>query len=312
MFRVEEVAQGVWAAIVIPGLGAVGNASIIDLGDSTVVVDTFNLPAAARLLREKAEKLTGKPVKYIINTHYHGDHHYGNQEFSDSIILSTELTREVLRTHAPPALEEWQDGLRKQITGLQEKRNTATDSRLRQALINEISDKQALLEATPTIRRVTAAVTFKDSVDIHGSARSLHLFTYGGGHTLSDAMVYVADVQVLIAGDLVLNRFHPAMLHGFPEAWSTIIEQIGGEIDFTRLIPGHGDVAGRESIPDMLRYLKEIQEYAIAAARSRESVEHWIAKGIPQPFDTWEGSHIFEWNFRWLFNTYTDPKKRGR
>lgn len=43
MFRVEEVAQGVWAAIVIPGLGAVGNASIIDLGDSTVVVDTFNL-----------------------------------------------------------------------------------------------------------------------------------------------------------------------------------------------------------------------------------------------------------------------------
>lgn len=59
MFRVEEVAQGVWAAIVIPGLGAVGNASIIDLGDSTVVVDTFNLPAAARLLREKAEKLTG-------------------------------------------------------------------------------------------------------------------------------------------------------------------------------------------------------------------------------------------------------------
>ncbi|MEK5464752.1 MBL fold metallo-hydrolase [Paenibacillus sp. FSL R7-0210] len=312
MFRVEEVAQGVWAAIVIPGLGAVGNASIIDLGDSTVVVDTFNLPAAARLLREKAEKLTGKPVKYIINTHYHGDHHYGNQEFSDSIILSTELTREVLRTHAPPALEEWQDGLRKQITGLQEKRNTATDSRLRQALINEISDKQALLEATPTIRRVTAAVTFKDSVDIHGSARSLHLFTYGGGHTLSDAMVYVADVQVLIAGDLVLNRFHPAMLHGFPEAWTTIIEQIGGEIDFTRLIPGHGDVAGRESIPDMLRYLKEIQEYAATAARSRESAEHWIAKGIPEPFDTWKGSHIFEWNFRWLFNTYTDPKKRGR
>jgi cyclase len=51
MFKVEEVAQGVWAAIVTPGRGAVGNASIIDLGDITVVVDTFNLPEAAKLLR---------------------------------------------------------------------------------------------------------------------------------------------------------------------------------------------------------------------------------------------------------------------
>ncbi|WP_167549563.1 hypothetical protein [Paenibacillus borealis] len=53
MFTVEEVAQGVWAAIVIPGRGAVGNASIIDLGEFTVVVDTFSLPGAAGLLRER-------------------------------------------------------------------------------------------------------------------------------------------------------------------------------------------------------------------------------------------------------------------
>lgn len=304
MFTVEEVARGVWAAIVIPGRGAVGNASIIDLGDTTVVVDTFSLPGAAKLLRETAEQLTGNPVQYIVNTHYHGDHHYGNQEFADSLIISTELTREVLTTKSPPELGEWQEGLQKQIALLQEAHSTAADTRLQAALGYEVSEKQALLEATPSIRRVTAAVTFKDTLDIHGSERSIQLFTYGGGHTCSDAMVYIADVKVLIAGDLVLSKSHPAMLHGFPQAWTGIVERIGLELDFTRLIPGHGGVAGRESIAEMLSYLQEIQAYAAAAVRSGESAEVWLVKGIPAPFDTWEGSHIFEWNFRWLYNTY--------
>jgi cyclase len=152
---------------------------------------------------------------------------------------------------------------------------------------------------------VTAAVTFKDTLDIHGSDRSIHLFTYGGGHTISDTMVYIPDARVLIAGDLVLNRSHPAMLHGFPTAWIDIVERMGREIDFTRLIPGHGGVAGRESLPEMLSYLNEIQAYAAAAARSGESADFWIAKGIPAPFAVWEVSHVFEWNFRWLFNTYS-------
>lgn len=305
MFTVEEVAQGVWAAIVIPGRGAVGNASIIDLGEFTVVVDTFSLPVAAGLLRETAEQLTGKPVKYIVNTHYHGDRHYGNMEFADCVIISSELTREVLTTNGPPELGEWQGGLQKQIAALQEVRSSAAEPRVREALGYEITEKLALLEATPSIRRVTAAVTFKDTLNIHGSGRSIQLFTYGGGHTVSDTMIYIADVQVLIAGDLVLNKSHPAMLHGFPEAWAVIVERIGREIEFTRLIPGHGGVAGRESITEMLSYLQEIQAYAAAAARSGESADFWLAKGIPAPFDTWEGSHIFEWNFRWLYDTYT-------
>lgn len=305
MFTIEKVAQGVWAALAIPGSGAVGNASVVDLGGLTVVVDTFNLPEAAELLRKQAEQLTRNPVKYIINTHYHGDHHYGNQEFADSIIISTELTREMLTTHAAPELGEWQAGLRKQITALQETRNAAADKRLKEDLGHEISEKHALLAATPGIRRVTAEVTFADRLNLHGTERSIQLITYGGGHTCSDAIVYIPDVQVLIAGDLVLNQSHPAMLHGFPEAWTGIIARIGREIPFKQLIPGHGEVAGPESLNEMTAYLNDIQGYALAAARSGESAEAWLAKGIPAPYDKWAVSHVFEWNFRWLFGQYS-------
>ncbi|WP_379144634.1 MBL fold metallo-hydrolase [Paenibacillus sp. sgz500992] len=301
-FTLQQVSEGVWAAIVIPGSGALGNASIIDLGDVTVVVDTFSLPQAAEFLRSEAELLTGKPVKYIVNTHYHGDHHYGNQVFAGSIIISTALTREVLVQGGAPDLNTWQSGLRNQIEMLEQGEKAAADPRLREALGYEIADKAALLAATPMIHRVTASVTFSRQLIIHGSARSITLLTYGGGHTESDAMVYIEDAKVLIAGDLILSHSHPAMLSGFTVAWIEILERIEREIDVNLVIPGHGGVTGRESITEMISYLTDIQAYAENAAQSGESADRWLEKGIPAPYDHWMMSHVYEWNFRWLFN----------
>ncbi|WP_221798824.1 MBL fold metallo-hydrolase [Paenibacillus typhae] len=298
------MADGVWAAIVVPGSGALGNASIIDLGDSTVVVDTFSLPQAAVLLKEAAEKLTGKPVQYVVNTHYHGDHHYGNQAFTDSQIISTDLTREFLSKEGTPPTEAWQDGLQQVITTLEKGRQTAPDYRLQTAFANEIADKKALLAAVPDIRRVTASVTFFDKMMIHGRARTATVLTFGGGHTESDAMVYVEDAGVFIAGDLVLSRTHPAMLSGSPENWLGIVERIGRELEFSKLIPGHGEVTDRSSLGEMIHYLTAIPEYARQAAASGETEAYWLAGGIPEPFAEWEMSHVFGWNFRWLYQQY--------
>ncbi|WP_162551303.1 HAD hydrolase-like protein [Paenibacillus tepidiphilus] len=308
-FTLRQAAEGVWAAIVIPGSGALGNAAIIDLGDSAAVVDTFSLPEAARLLREAAELLTGNPVKYVINTHYHGDHHYGNQEFTDSLILSTEGTRNILTREQAPVPGVWQKGLQLQISAFRQVKAAAGDPLVRAALADEISDKSALLAAVPRIRRVTAALTFTDELRLHGASRSLRVFSYGGGHTESDAMVYIEDVKVLVTGDLVLNRTHPAMQTGCPEAWLGILTRISSEIDFERLIPGHGEIGGRHHLREMSGYLTGILQYAKKAAATQDSVEAWLAKGVPAPYDTWKMSHIFEWNFRWLFERFGNHTK---
>ncbi|CAH1194158.1 hypothetical protein PAECIP111892_01432 [Paenibacillus auburnensis] len=308
-FTLHSVATGVWAAIVIPGSGALGNAAIVDLGDFTVVVDTFSLPEAAQILRETAGQLTGKPVKYIVNTHFHGDHHYGNQVFEDSQIITTDLTREILTKEGPPEVEVWQNGLQKQIAVLSKGMHAAQDIRLQTAFANEIADKAALLAAVPAIRRRTAALTFSDKLMIHGTVRSLTLLTFGGGHTDSDAFVYIEDAKVLIAGDLVLSKSHPAMLSGFPAAWIEILQRIGQELEFSLVIPGHGEVTDRSSIGEMISYLTEIQIYAEQAAASGESADSWMARGIPVPFAEWQMSHVFEWNFRWLFKQYVNEKR---
>ncbi|WP_151734607.1 HAD hydrolase-like protein [Paenibacillus tengchongensis] len=284
-FTLRQAAEGVWAAIVVPGSGALGNAAIIDLGDSAAVVDTFSLPEAARHLRAAAELLTGRKVKYVINTHYHGDHHYGNQEFADSLIVTTEETRQLLLRERPHTPELWRSGLQKQIAVFERMKETTDDPRVCSALADEIADKQELLAAVPNIRRKTASLTFTDELRIHGAARSLKVFTFGGGHTASDAMVYIEDVKVLVCGDLILNRAHPAMQTGYPEAWLGILARIGAEVDFERLIPGHGELGGRHNLLEIISYLKDILQYAKRAAQSGKDAEAWLSHGVPAPYD---------------------------
>jgi len=89
----EPVAEGVTAAIAKPDKGAVGNAAIVDLGDTRLVVDTHVTHAAGRELREQAGT-----VLWVLNTHWHADHVLGNGEFDDATIVSTTRTRELMST----------------------------------------------------------------------------------------------------------------------------------------------------------------------------------------------------------------------
>jgi glyoxylase-like metal-dependent hydrolase (beta-lactamase superfamily II) len=98
-FRVEQVADDAWAAIALPGAGAVANAGFIRVGDSTIVFDTFISTAAGNELRLSAEVIA--PVAYAINSHWHPDHVNGNRAFADVAIVATERTRELIEERAP-------------------------------------------------------------------------------------------------------------------------------------------------------------------------------------------------------------------
>jgi glyoxylase-like metal-dependent hydrolase (beta-lactamase superfamily II) len=307
-FTLEQVAEGTWAVVVVPGSRALGNAAILDLGDITVVVDTFMLPQAAEILRQTAEKLTGRVVKYVVNTHIHGDHYYGNQAFLNSTCISTKIMRETLTGLEPLNVEKWQSALRKQITDLTEVKTRQTDNRVVTALDHDISDKEHLYSAVPTIRRVSASVTFTDRFMIHGSVRSAEVITFGGGHTNSDAFVYIPEERVLVAGDLVLGKSHPAMLHGDSNSWLSILERMKNELEINRIIPGHGNVTGIESIHDMKNYIKDIEILTKKAAESDKPIDYWLEQGVLKPYDLWDWSNVYEWNFRWLFNKYSLAK----
>ena len=96
-FRLQELAGGVYAAIHISGGAAIGNAGIVDLGDRTLIYDTFIAPQPAGDLRRAAEALFGRPVDFVVSSHWHNDHIWGNQVFdAETDIVSTAETRRMI------------------------------------------------------------------------------------------------------------------------------------------------------------------------------------------------------------------------
>src|SRR5512147_122812 len=84
-FTYHELADGVWAAIIKPFGLAASNSGIVDLGDCTLIFDTTFSPASAVELRATAERLTGRPVSYVLNSHWHQDHVFGNAIFAPEV-----------------------------------------------------------------------------------------------------------------------------------------------------------------------------------------------------------------------------------
>lgn len=96
-FTLQRVANGVYAAVSMPGTGSAANAGIVDLGDRALIFDTFHTSEAAQDLRSAAEYATGKPVAYVVNSHWHRDHVNGNKVFAgEAEIISSKKTSQLM------------------------------------------------------------------------------------------------------------------------------------------------------------------------------------------------------------------------
>lgn len=80
-FTLEPLNDGIYAAIAQDGGSAISNAGLVDLGDSTLVIDTLLTPTVGEDVRAESQRLTGRIPRWVVNTHYHNDHIWGNQVF---------------------------------------------------------------------------------------------------------------------------------------------------------------------------------------------------------------------------------------
>src|ERR1700734_2800514 len=110
LFDIKPMADGVYAALSKPVYKINCNAAIILFDDSVLVVDTHSKPSAAPALIEQVKRLTDKPVKYVVNTHFHWDHYQGNQAYPSSWpagveIISSEATRRNIEQRGIPRVK---------------------------------------------------------------------------------------------------------------------------------------------------------------------------------------------------------------
>ena len=303
-FSLYALCEGVYAAISKPGQGAWSNAGIVDLGDELLIFDSFATPSAGYELRKQAEDITGKKIKYLVNSHYHGDHVFGNQAFTDSTIISTSLTRkwfnkknriEDLKKEIEET-EEYLNKLKKQIEVTQ-------DRVIKDSLTNQYQEMSNVLKDLPNLKMVLPSVMFEEKLVIQGSKRKVELHCLGGGHTPSDTFMYLPEEKVGFMGDLVTADLHLPIYD--PEKFSAILEKVK-LLDIANIVPGHGFPGSNDLLCTLEKYLAFLIGKTKEAVRNSVPLEVFVSNlEIPTEYAEWKGVKGIRGNLSNVYAFYT-------
>jgi cyclase len=266
LFELKKVTEGVWAAIARPLPVINCNAAVIVLDDGVMVVDTHSRPSAARGLMAQIRTITDKPVKWVVDTHFHWDHYQGNQAYvgawpSGTEIIASRPTREAIESRGIPRVKHEIVTAPREIDRLRADRARATTDADRKRLDDEIAGREAYLAELRSMQVTLPSLTFEHSLVLYRGARSVHILWLGKGHTDGDVVVYLPQDRVIATGDL-LHGWMPFMGDGHPYEWIRTLEAAAA-LDFDRVIGGHGDVMlGKDRFMLWTGYFRDLMREA--------------------------------------------------
>jgi cyclase len=291
LFDVNPVAEGVYAAIARPHRPENANSAFILLDDGVLVVDTASSPSSARALIAEIRKLTPKPVKWIVNTHFHWDHYWGNEAFVEAFpnveIISSQRTRQDMERMGlgNPLLARWSVEIPATIADWKRQLAETTDLDRRQRLMERILGWEAALPELKAMRPALPTLTFERRMVLHSGTRTVELLWLGRGHTAGDVVVYLPEQRVMATGDLLAGDT-PYIADITPYDWIRTLEALE-KFDFGAAIPGHGEVmGGKEKLHLWEEYFRDLmaeteRAYAEGASMA-ETVKRVSATMIPK------------------------------
>jgi cyclase len=269
LFDIKPVADGVYAAIAKPAYKVNCNAAIIFLDDAVLVVDTHSKPSAARALIEQIKKLTPKPVKFVVNTHFHWDHYQGNEAYPSSWpagveIISSEATRTSIEQRGIPRVKHEIVTMPAQIEQLKADLQKVSTPEQRASIQRDISEGAAYLAELKSMQITLPTMTFDRSLIIHRKSRTVELLWLGRAHTDGDVFVFLPKEKVLVTGD-TLHGWTPYMGDSYPYDWIKTLD-VAEKLDFDYVIAGHGDVMrGKQTFDLWKQYFRDLLDQTAAA-----------------------------------------------
>jgi glyoxylase-like metal-dependent hydrolase (beta-lactamase superfamily II) len=253
-----DVASGVYLFVSPPygDVGLDGNSVAIVGRDAVLVFDTNGTPASAANVLAEIRKLTGKPVRYVVNSHWHWDHWYGTEIYTAAFpgvrVIAHEKTKTLM---AGPAIEFNRPGIEQQIPGyirMLEQR-VATDAGVQP----QLDVARWFLSQKKTVHLVLPDTTYSDRMDVDLGGRRVQILHYARAITAGDSFLYLPDDKIAVTGDLLINPITFG-LSSYPTGWLQTLEGID-RLDARILVPGHGeplhDKALLHATMDVLRAL---------------------------------------------------------
>lgn len=267
---VQEVAPGVYFHQGDPRRGHSNNGWVV-LDDYVVVIDA-NYPSGAKEVMPKIRAGTGKPVRFVINTHHHPDHAFGNYEWTREGVVA--LAHERAYTGLVLSAPAWERATKE--------RPDVAASRLK-----------------------PPSVVYPDLLHFKDSAHPIELRWAGVAHTQGDTFVWLPNERVLFTGDVCVNGSYNFLRDGNIREWIKALEG-AKKLDARLVCPGHGPAGGPEIIADQQAYFIELLkavQVLIDLRRSPAEVRAAVPeigvrlRQIPRiaryvPADRWFAAHV--------------------
>jgi cyclase len=242
--------------------------------DYVVVIDA-GFPKGAGEVVAAIKQTTDKPIRYLLDTHHHGDHAYGNAVFGQagaSIVAQTNCAR-LLRIDGPEEFQKAGHGPtgRKDI-------------------------------AASTLK--VPSVVFDDKLVLDDGTQRVEFLFLGHAHTSGDAFAYLPKHKILCSGDACVNGAFNFMGHSDSASWIRVMER-AQQLDVATVCPGHGPPAGRDLLEKQKRYFVELRRHVRAGIDAGQTLED-IVKNIDMPwYKEWTGVTPSPDNIKYVYDELT-------
>lgn len=281
-FEVVKVADGVYAAIrqEPPGFAVESNSVFIIRDDGVVVVDAQSNVATTRAVLAALRKLTDKPVRYVINTHWHDDHIIGNQVYAEAFpnveFIGHANTRTYLPDQGMTNRKKFHEGIPNVIKQFSEAvknnknlRGEPLTEEERASIQSDISLAEGYMTVPDGFQPILPTITVEDKLTLYGGGRTIEILYLGRAHTSGDLVVYLPQERVVAAGDLLV---WPVPFVGGDQShvgdWGATLDRLRA-LQPAVIIPGHGPVLRDDSYVKLETDLFNSVKKQVAAAVTR-------------------------------------------
>ncbi len=272
--KTVEVLPNIFA--IVDGEGVDSNTTFIITKEGVIVIDTRVSPKEAEKVMTEIRQRTDLPIVYTINTHYHGDHTFGNQVFkgSKTIIAHKNVLQSLIDPSAKDHLAKFKTF---NIPGMDEVKITPPN------------------------------VVYEKGMEIFLGGYHLRLIHRGRGHTDGDTFIYMNEWRTVITGDLVFNKQFPYMGDAYVDEWIDALQFMEDQ-DNELIIPGHGDVGGKPLIIAMKHYLlvlKGLVRKQLEKGKTLSETKAAVRPVLLEKYSGWKKQERLDGNIERAFLEYS-------
>lgn len=246
--------------------------------DGIVIVDDQYAPLADKI-QAALKGLTDKPIRFIINTHYHGDHTGGNAYFQKQApIIAQDNVRKRLETGGPAG-----------------------------------NGGSVHFDAKPAPKEALPIITFDHDVTVHLNGEDIRALYFPAGHTDGDSVIFFPKSNVVHMGDDFVTYGFPFIdidsggsINGMIDGVEKVLAQVPADV---KIIPGHGPVSNVDDVKAYLSMLKGTRDVVAKAIQKHQTLDQMKQAKLLDPWKKYSGDFINEDAFlETLYNSLTGQK----